>query len=315
MHVIRGVIAITVLAAAAAIAVAQPLAYPPGLIARAKAMAAQCIAAGGRPGGNRTFMYTNFDFTGDGRKDFLLDEAAFDCAGKPNLFKTPAGAAVEIFVSQMKGPATSGYRGYALKYRVANLYPNRLYVTQSGAACGPGVRANVTCERPIRYSSATKRLAAGPPVMSGGAQGAPAPTMTAASSAPPPMKASQLSAAERAAIFKAAGFKLARGKYTRCPDDPSMSHTDAAIEMEDLNKDGRAEAWVTEGSVYCWGNTGESFVLVQKTASGAWSPLLDEVGVPLTKPSKHNGWPDIEVGGPGMGPFPVFRFNGVRYVR
>ena len=29
---------------------------------------------------------------------------------------------------------------------------------------------------------------------------------------------------------------------------------------------------------------------------------------------RHAGWHDIEVGGPGLGPFPVFQFNGTTYV-
>ncbi|MGE3301686.1 MAG: hypothetical protein AB7M12_01070 [Hyphomonadaceae bacterium] len=120
-------------------------------------------------------------------------------------------------------------------------------------------------------------------------------------------------AAEKAAIFKAAGFKQQGAGYTRCPDDPSVSKMLGAIELEDLNKDGKAEAWVKESSTYCYGNTAEAFVLVGKNVQGAWTILLDQVGVPMTKAAKSNGWPDIEVGGPGMGPFPVFRYNAGVY--
>jgi hypothetical protein len=126
--------------------------------------------------------------------------------------------------------------------------------------------------------------------------------------------AAQPSAAEQAAIFKAAGFQIEHGKYTRCPGDPSASHSYGEIRMEDLNGDGRPEAWATEGSVFCWGNTAESFVLLQKTPAGAWTPILDEIGIAVTQETKHRGWPDIEVGGPGMGPFPIYHFNGTKYV-
>ena len=33
-------------------------------------------------------------------------------------------------------------------------------------------------------------------------------------------------------------------------------------------------------------------------------PAVSEVGVADVEEPKHAGWPDIEVGGPGMGPFP-----------
>ena len=123
------------------------------------------------------------------------------------------------------------------------------------------------------------------------------------------------SAADKAAIFKAAGFKAKGDSYTRCPDDDAPSHTPGAIEMQDLNGDGTAEAFVRESSTFCYGNTAEAFVLVSKGADGKWSVLLDEVGVAVPKESKHKGWLDIEVGGPGDGPFPVYRYNGKKYVK
>ena len=128
-----------------------------------------------------------------------------------------------------------------------------------------------------------------------------------------PAKAEQLSAADRSAIFKAAGFKPKGQKWTRCAEDPSPSHEFGRIELEDLNKDGTPEAWVIETSTFCYGNTEQAFVLLRRTASG-WGILLDEVGIGVVKPAKHNGWPDIEIGGPGFGSFPVTKFNGAKYV-
>jgi hypothetical protein len=121
------------------------------------------------------------------------------------------------------------------------------------------------------------------------------------------------SAAESAAIFKAAGFKAKGAKYTRCEEDTAPSHTPGSIELQDLNGDGTAEAWVRESSTFCYGNTAEAFVLLGKDAKGAWIVLLDEVGIALLLQTKHNGWFDIEVGGPGMGPFPVYRYSGKKY--
>ena len=123
------------------------------------------------------------------------------------------------------------------------------------------------------------------------------------------------SAADKAANFSAAGFKAKGKDYTRCPDDDAPSHSPGAIEMQDLNGDGTAEAWVRESSTFCYGNTEQAFVLVAKGTDGKWTVLLDEVGVGTTTDKKHKGWLDIEVGGPGMGPFPVFHYNGKKYVK
>jgi len=130
-----------------------------------------------------------------------------------------------------------------------------------------------------------------------------------------PTAQAELTPAEQAAVFKAAGFKQgAEGRYIRCEEDPpTLSYSPGRIEMEDLNGDGQPEAWVKEGSLFCYGNTGEAFVLLNKGAGG-WRVLLDAVGVPTLQQSKRSGWPDIEVGGPGFGKFPVYRWDGKAYI-
>ena len=120
------------------------------------------------------------------------------------------------------------------------------------------------------------------------------------------------SAADKAAIFKAAGFKAKGGKFVRCEDD-SPSAVPGSIEMEDLNGDGNAEAWVKESSTNCYGMTAEAFVLLTKDAKSSWTVILDQVGIAVVQTKKHKGWFGIEVGGPGMGPFPVYRYNGKKY--
>ncbi len=126
--------------------------------------------------------------------------------------------------------------------------------------------------------------------------------------------AAEPSAAERAAIFKAAGFKAKGDQYVRCEDDVTMSYSPGRIEMEDLNADGTAEAWVKEGSLFCYGNTAEFFVLLSKQANGAWINVLESVGVPTALETKSKGWPEIEVGGPGFGKFPVYGYDGKNFV-
>jgi hypothetical protein len=122
-----------------------------------------------------------------------------------------------------------------------------------------------------------------------------------------------LSPADTAAAFKAAGFKRQGRQWVRCDDTQSASRQAGALEVADLNGDGAPEAWIRESSVVCYGDTAEAFVLVTKKPTG-WTVLLDEVGIADVRSRKHLGWPDIEVGGPGMGPMPVYRFNGVKYI-
>ena len=50
-----------------------------------------------------------------------------------------------------------------------------------------------------------------------------------------------------------------------------------------------------------------------KTATG-WVTMIQQVGVADACESRHNGWPDVLIGGPGMGPFSLYAFNGAKYV-
>ncbi len=123
-----------------------------------------------------------------------------------------------------------------------------------------------------------------------------------------------ISEADSPAVFAAAGFKKVDGSYKRCEDDVTASYMPGFIEEVDLNKDGQNEAFVRESSLFCYGNVAEAFALVAKDASGTWVKILDEVGVAVPLEAAHNGWQDIEVGGPGSGPFPVFQYDGKTYV-
>jgi hypothetical protein len=125
--------------------------------------------------------------------------------------------------------------------------------------------------------------------------------------------ADALSDADNAAAFAAAGFTIMNGEYMRCDDTVSISRVPGHIELADLNGDGQPEAFVKESSIICYGNTGEAFVLLGKTAAG-WTVLLDQVGIPVTLETGNQGWPDIEVGGPGFGAFPRYRFDGTHYM-
>lgn len=119
---------------------------------------------------------------------------------------------------------------------------------------------------------------------------------------------------EREAIFEAAGFKAKGDQFVHCDEDVTMSDSPGRIEMEDVNGDGTRDAWVKENSLFCYGNTAEFFVLVTKRAGGGWVNILEAEGVPTALSTRSKGWPDIEVGGPGSGKFPVYGFDGRKYV-
>ncbi len=124
----------------------------------------------------------------------------------------------------------------------------------------------------------------------------------------------ELGPEDLAAAFAVAGFEHTDdGRYIRCHEDPpTLSYMPGHAEVTDLNGDGQPEVWITEGSIFCYGNTGSAFVLLTHDGSG-WGKLLDEVGMQVILDTKHGDWPDIEVGGPGFEPFPVYRWDGKRY--
>ncbi|WP_229429016.1 hypothetical protein [Massilia sp. ST3] len=124
-----------------------------------------------------------------------------------------------------------------------------------------------------------------------------------------------LNPADEAAAFKAAGFTL-KGKQWRQCEDPTPSYTPGELaEVRDLNGDRRPEALITEGGTHCYGHTGAGYTLVSKQADGSWKKLTGGTGMASFLPTKgKDGWPDIEVGGPGFC-FPVERWNGKAYVQ
>ena len=109
----------------------------------------------------------------------------------------------------------------------------------------------------------------------------------------PPAAGADLGPDELAAAFVAAGFEqVANGSYVRCHEDPpTLSYQPGQAEVADLNGDGQTEVWITEGSLFCYGNTGTAFVLLTRDGEG-WRKLLEEVGVPVVLDSRHAGWPE-----------------------
>ncbi|WP_159981523.1 MULTISPECIES: hypothetical protein [unclassified Novosphingobium] len=133
--------------------------------------------------------------------------------------------------------------------------------------------------------------------------------------APSALAQAGLSPAEKTAVFRAGGFKLQGGKWRACGDPGTASYAAGAVEtVKDLNGDGRPEVVLTEGSTYCFGNTGTGFKLLSKQADGTWKLITESEGIATFLATKGaGGWPDIEIGGPGFC-FPVERWNGRAYV-
>jgi hypothetical protein len=122
-----------------------------------------------------------------------------------------------------------------------------------------------------------------------------------------------LPVAERAAIFKAAGAKLIRGRWVICAEEPRQEGA-TIDEVRDLNGDDRPEAVVSEGGTFCHGAAETGFSLLSKQGDGSWRLITSDNGFPQFLPTKGvGGWPDISIGGPGFC-FPVQRWNGKAYV-
>lgn len=126
--------------------------------------------------------------------------------------------------------------------------------------------------------------------------------------------AAGFSPAETLAIYNAAGFTM-RGKAIVGCDaaDPGWPRSDISIDAIDLNGDGKPEVIVNEGNSACYGSTGNGFTVLAKSPAGQWRRLGKAVGMPGPLQTRHAGWLDIEIGGPGFGRMPVLRFDGTAY--
>ena len=119
--------------------------------------------------------------------------------------------------------------------------------------------------------------------------------------------ASAPTSAERAAIFRAAGFTPTAGKYLMCD-----RRTPLGLEVRDINGDGRRDAIVLDGGLECYGSTEAGFALLTRSAAGKWTKLYNSPGIPNFLKTWANGWPELEVGGPGFC-FPVLRWTGTTF--
>lgn len=118
------------------------------------------------------------------------------------------------------------------------------------------------------------------------------------------------------AAYAAAGLTQKNGQWTGCPDDDHGRAGVADGDYRDLNGDGRPDLVITDEGAYCYGNTGQGFIVMTRNAAGQWTKLYNSPGIPTflaTKVKTPGGWPDVEIGGPGFC-FPVMRWSGKDYV-
>ncbi|MBJ9986030.1 hypothetical protein IAE19_11355 [Acinetobacter sp. S40] len=119
--------------------------------------------------------------------------------------------------------------------------------------------------------------------------------------------ATQPSAKETAAIFKAAGFHQQGKQWVGSCGEGTIEN------YQDLNQDGLPEALITDSSSMCYGNTGTGYYLLSKNKHGQWKQLFNNSGVAeFLKITGQNNMPDISNGGPGFC-FAVYRWNGKHY--
>jgi len=127
--------------------------------------------------------------------------------------------------------------------------------------------------------------------------------------------AARLQPKDETEAFKAGGYTLTDGEWhSECNEPIWLSYAPAQIEsITDLNGDGLPEVVISEGGSACYGNTGSDFTIVSKQSNNTWKSMITSIGIPrFLKTKGVNGWPDIEIGGPGFC-YSVWRWSGKSY--
>ncbi|MFZ3222262.1 MAG: hypothetical protein WA142_04095 [Rugosibacter sp.] len=104
-------------------------------------------------------------------------------------------------------------------------------------------------------------------------------------------------------------LKATKGKYFEKTCNESVDYD---AEVIDLNGDGQPEVFTNVHGICMGGGAGVLMDMYIKSKSGQWKPQFGFPGVPHVLKTKHKGYPDIEIGGPGNC-FPVWRWNGREY--
>ncbi|HPU15824.1 MAG TPA: hypothetical protein PK808_07050 [Polymorphobacter sp.] len=138
--------------------------------------------------------------------------------------------------------------------------------------------------------------------------------LIAASTVQAATAAGPFNAAETIAIYKGAGFIVRNNLPLGCnTGNPDWLASHFSVEAIDLSGDGKPEAIVSEGNVACFGRDEQAFTIVARNPDGSWRKIGGGGGGTMPLTTRHDGWLDIEYGGPGMQKQPVLRWNGTTY--
>lgn len=124
-----------------------------------------------------------------------------------------------------------------------------------------------------------------------------------------------LTAAQREALFRAAGMQPIGDRWTGCLEDVSGQSRAEITMVRDLNGDGRPEAAIGDGGTFCNGHAGMGSTVLTQNTNGSWSVVYSNQGfVNFLISRGTDNFPDIEAGLPGFC-FPYFRWNGTEYAK
>jgi len=146
-----------------ALALSNALAAPP-LPAPVRAvideMKAECRSSGGKPGASPGLL-SQVDLNGDGRADYVIDAAAFECEGAASLFTGSGGSSVQVFAATADGSAAPVFEHGAMGSRVEQ---GELWLAVGGPLCGQKVTDTTphsemqACWRPLRWNAGRRTL-------------------------------------------------------------------------------------------------------------------------------------------------------------
>lgn len=125
-----------------------------------------------------------------------------------------------------------------------------------------------------------------------------------------PFAAAADPAADAKIISQATAGKL-KATAGRVFDESCGTEVDYQAEVIDLNGDGKPEVF-TRLLGGCFGMAGVQMDLLVQDKDGQWKSQFGFPGDYTVLETKHLGYPDIEIGGPGAC-FPIWRWSGTAY--
>lgn len=132
-------------------------------------------------------------------------------------------------------------------------------------------------------------------------------------------KADQITALDRQLIYAQFNFNVGAGGQSLVFSDAEQCPAllveggDIQVTTEDLNADQYPEVIVSLSSSCMYGAAGIGVSLFIKDKSGRWQPHNLGAGMYSVQETKHLGFADIMLGGPGFC-HPVLAWNGTTYV-